>query len=59
LVYSLAGAGSNRSKPVRFDMMGLSADIAYKPNLRKPNLSAKMYIIRKGKIKPLTGYLRY
>ena len=43
----------------KFDMMGLSADIAYKPNLRKPNLSAKMYIIRKGKIKPLTGYLRY
>ena len=43
----------------KFNMMGLSADIAYKSNLRKPNISAKMYIIKKGKIKPLTGYLRY
>jgi branched-chain amino acid transport system substrate-binding protein len=43
----------------KFDMMGLSADIAYKPELRKPNLSAKMYIIKKGKVEPLTGYLKY
>jgi branched-chain amino acid transport system substrate-binding protein len=42
-----------------FDMQGLSADIAYKPELRKPNVSAKMYVIRKGKIEPLTGYLKY
>ena len=42
-----------------FDMMGLCADIAYKPNLRKPNVSAKMYIIKKGKIEPLTGFLKY
>jgi branched-chain amino acid transport system substrate-binding protein len=43
----------------KFDMMGLSADIAYKPGLRKPNLSAKMYIIKKGKIEALTGFLKY
>jgi branched-chain amino acid transport system substrate-binding protein len=42
-----------------FDMMGLSADIAYKPELRKPNLSAKMYIIKNRKIEPLTGLLKY
>lgn len=42
-----------------FDMMGLSANIAYKPELRKPNVSAKMYIIRKGKIEPLTDFLKY
>jgi hypothetical protein len=40
-------------------MMGLSADIAYKPELRKPNVSAKMYIISKGKIEPLTDFLKY
>jgi branched-chain amino acid transport system substrate-binding protein len=43
----------------RFDMMGLSADIAFRPELRKPNLSAKMYIIKQGKIEPLTGFLKY
>lgn len=67
LVEALKKAGANLTgeniKKVlesnKFEMMGLSADIAYKPNMRKPNLSAKMYIIKKGKIKPLTGYLRY
>jgi branched-chain amino acid transport system substrate-binding protein len=43
----------------KFDMMGLCADIAYKPELRKPNLSAKMYVIKKGKIEALTGFLKY
>jgi hypothetical protein len=43
----------------KFDMMGLSADIAYKPELRKPNLSAKMYIIKNKRIVPLTGLLKY
>ncbi len=43
----------------KFNMMGLSADVQYKPNLRKPNVSAKIYTIKKGKIKPLTCYLRY
>jgi hypothetical protein len=42
-----------------FDMMGLSADIAYKPTLRKPNVSAKMYAIKGGKIEPITGFLKY
>lgn len=42
-----------------FDMKGLCAPIAYKPDLRKPNVSAKLYIIEKGKIKPYTGYLKY
>jgi hypothetical protein len=27
--------------------------------LRKPNVSAKMYVIKKGKIEPLTGFLKY
>ena len=43
----------------KFDMMGLCADIAYKPELRKPNVSAKMYVIKKGKIEPLTDFLKY
>ena len=43
----------------KFDMMGLCADIAYKPELRKPNVSAKMYVINKGKIEPLTDFLKY
>jgi branched-chain amino acid transport system substrate-binding protein len=42
-----------------FDVKGLSAPIAYKPELRKPNMSAKMYVIKKGKIEPLTGFLKY
>lgn len=42
-----------------FDMKGLSAPIAYKSNLRKPNLSAKLYTVEKGKIKPVTGFLKY
>jgi branched-chain amino acid transport system substrate-binding protein len=67
LVEALKKAGNNLTgeniKKVletnKFDMLGLCADIAYKPELRKPNVSAKMYIIRKGKIEPLTGYLKY
>lgn len=42
-----------------FAMQGLSADIAYKPELRKPNVSAKLYVIKKGKIEPLTDFLKY
>lgn len=42
-----------------FDMMGLSADIAYKAEMRKPNVSAKLYVIKKGKIEPLTDFLKY
>jgi len=42
-----------------FDMKGLSAPIAYKPNLRKPNLSAKMYTVENGKIKAVSGFLKY
>lgn len=42
-----------------FDMMGLCADIAFKPEMRKPNVSAKMYVIKKGKIEALTGFLKY
>jgi branched-chain amino acid transport system substrate-binding protein len=67
LVEALKKAGDNLTGPNlkqvlennKFDMMGLCADIAYKPELRKPNVSAKMYIIRKGKIEPLTDYLKY
>jgi len=67
LVEALKKAGNNLTgeniKKVletnTFDMMGLSADIAYKPELRKPNLSAKMYIIKNRKIEPLTGLLKY
>jgi len=67
LVEALRKAGDNLTGPNikkvlesnRFDMMGLSADIAYKPELRKPNVSAKMYVIKKGKIEPLTDYLKY
>jgi branched-chain amino acid transport system substrate-binding protein len=67
LVEALKKAGNNLTgeniKKVlesnKFDMMGLCADIAYKPELRKPNVSAKMYIIKKGKIEPLTGFLKY
>ena len=67
LVEALKKAGNNLTgeniKKVletnTFDMMGLCADIAYKPGLRKPNVSAKMYVIRKGKIEPLTGFLKY
>jgi branched-chain amino acid transport system substrate-binding protein len=67
LVEALKKAGNNLTgeniKKVletnKFDMMGLCADIAYKPELRKPNLSAKMYIIKKGKVEALTGFLKY
>jgi len=67
LVEALKKAGDNLTgeniKKVletnKFDMMGLCADIAYKPELRKPNLSAKMYIIKNGKIEPLTSFLKY
>ncbi len=67
LVEALKKAGNNLTgeniKKVlesnTFDMMGLSADIAYKPELRKPNVSAKLYVIKNGKIEPLTGFLKY
>jgi branched-chain amino acid transport system substrate-binding protein len=67
LVEALKKAGNNLTgenikkvlESYKFDMLGLCADIAYKPELRKPNLSAKMYIIKKGKIEPLTGFLKY
>jgi branched-chain amino acid transport system substrate-binding protein len=67
LVEALKKAGNNLTgeniKKVletnKFDMMGLCADIAYKPDLRKPNVSARMYVIKKGKIEPLTGFLTY
>ncbi len=67
LVEALKKAGTNLTvdnikkilETNKFDMMGLSADFAYKADLRKPNISAKMYIIEGGKIKPLTGYLKY
>jgi branched-chain amino acid transport system substrate-binding protein len=67
LVEALKKAGNNLTgeniKKVletnTFDMMGLCADIAYKPGLRKPNLSAKMYVIKGGKIEALTGFLKY
>jgi branched-chain amino acid transport system substrate-binding protein len=42
-----------------FDMMDLCAPISYKPELRKPNISAKIYTVEKGKIKPITGFLKY
>ncbi len=42
-----------------FDMQGLCAPIAYKPELRKPNLSAKMYTVKGGKIVPISGFLKY
>lgn len=67
LVEALKKAGNNLTgeniKKVlesnTFDMLDLSAPISYKPELRKPNISAKLYIVEKGKIKPLTGYLKY
>jgi branched-chain amino acid transport system substrate-binding protein len=67
LVEALKKAGNNLTgeniKKVletnKFDMMGLCADIAYKPELRKPNVSAKMYVISKGKIESLTDFLKY
>jgi branched-chain amino acid transport system substrate-binding protein len=67
LVEALKKAGANLTgenikkilETTKFDMMGLSADFAYKAEMRKPNISAKMYIIEKGKIKPLTGFLKY
>jgi len=67
LVEALKKAGANPTgeglkkalESNSFDMMGLCADIAYKPNLRKPNVSAKLYVIKKGKIEPLTGFLKY
>jgi len=42
-----------------FDMMDLCAPISYKPELRKPNVSAKIYTVEHGKIKPVTGFLKY
>jgi branched-chain amino acid transport system substrate-binding protein len=67
LVEALKKAGNNLTgeniKKVletnKFDMQGLCADIAYKAELRKPNVSAKMYVIKKGKIEPLTNFLKY
>lgn len=67
LVEALKKAGNNLTgenikkilESNKFDMMGLSADFAYKAEMRKPNISAKMYIIEGGKIKPLTGFLKY
>lgn len=67
LVEALKKAGTNLTgvnikkilESNKFDMMGLSADFAYKAEMRKPNISAKMYIIEGGKIKPLTGFLKY
>lgn len=67
LVEALKKAGNNLTgeniKKVlesnTFDMMGLCAPISYKPNLRKPNISAKMYTVEKGKIKLVTGFLKY
>jgi branched-chain amino acid transport system substrate-binding protein len=67
LVEALKKAGNNLTgeniKKVlesnKFAMLGLCADITYKPELRKPNVSAKMYIIKKGKIEPLTAFLKY
>lgn len=67
LVEALKKAGANPTgeglkkilESNSFDMMGLCADIAYKPNLRKPNVSAKLYVIKKGKIEPVTGFLKY
>lgn len=67
LVEALKKAGANPTgeglKKVlesnSFAMQGLSADIAYKPELRKPNVSAKLYVIKKGRIEPLTDFLKY
>lgn len=67
LVEALKKAGNNLTgeniKKVlesnTFDMMDLCAPISYKPNLRKPNISAKMYTVENGKIKPITGFLKY
>ncbi|MHB8830054.1 MAG: ABC transporter substrate-binding protein [Syntrophales bacterium] len=67
LVEALKKAGADLTGPNikkvletnKFDMMGLSADFAYKSDIRKPNISAKMYVIKNGKIEPLTGYLKY
>jgi ABC-type branched-subunit amino acid transport system substrate-binding protein len=67
LVEALKKAGNNLTgenikkilESNKFDMMGLSADFAYKTEMRKPNISAKMYVIESGKIKPLTGFLKY
>jgi len=67
LVEALKKAGTNLTgeniknvlETNKFDMMGLSADFAYKAEMRKPNISAKMYVIKNGKIEPLTGYLKY
>jgi ABC-type branched-subunit amino acid transport system substrate-binding protein len=67
LVEALKKAGNNLTgenikkilETNKFDMIGLCADFAYKAEMRKPNISAKMYIIKKGKIEPLTGYLKY
>lgn len=67
LIEALKKAGNNLTgenikkilEANKFDMMGLSADIAYKAEMRKPNISAKMYIIEAGKIKPISGFLKY
>jgi ABC-type branched-subunit amino acid transport system substrate-binding protein len=67
LIEALKKAGTNLTgenikkilEANKFDMMGLSADIAYKAEMRKPNISAKMYIIEAGKIKPISGFLKY
>ncbi len=67
LIEALKKAGANLTgenikkilEANKFDMMGLSADIAYKAEMRKPNISAKMYIIEAGKIKPISGFLKY
>lgn len=67
LVEALKKAGNNLTgeniKKVlesnTFDMMDLCAPISYKSELRKPNISAKLYTVEKGKIKPVTGFLKY
>ncbi len=67
LVEALKKAGNNLTgeniKKVlesnTFDMLDLSAPISYKPELRKPNISAKLYVVKNGKIVPETGFLKY
>ncbi len=67
LVEALKKAGNNLTgenikhvlESNTFDMMDLCAPISFKPDLRKPNISAKMYTVENGKIKPITGFLKY
>ncbi len=67
LVEALKKAGNNLTgenikhvlESNTFDMMDLCAPISFKPDLRKPNISAKIYTVENGKIKPITGFLKY